>query len=34
MLKLLDERHPETLRYFNELKARPAFAKALAEGRS
>jgi glutathione S-transferase len=34
MLKLLDKRHPETLRYFNELKARPAFAKALAEGRS
>jgi glutathione S-transferase len=34
MLKLLDARHPETLRYFNELKARPAFAKALAEGRS
>ena len=34
MLKLLDERHPETRRYFNALKARPAFAKALAEGRS
>ncbi len=34
MLKLLDARHPQTLRYFNELKARPAFAKALAEGRS
>jgi glutathione S-transferase len=34
MLKLLDARHPETLRYFNALKARPAFAKALAEGRS
>ena len=34
MLKLLDARHPETLRYFGELKARPAFAKALAEGRS
>jgi len=33
MLKLLDARHPETLRYFNELKSRPAFAKALAEGR-
>jgi glutathione S-transferase len=33
MLQLLDERHPETLRYFSELKARPAFAKALAEGR-
>jgi glutathione S-transferase len=32
MLKLLDQRHPETLRYLNELKARPAFAKALAEG--
>jgi glutathione S-transferase len=34
MLKLLDASHPQTLRYFNELKARPAFAKALAEGRS
>ena len=34
MLKLLDARHPETLRYLGELKARPAFAKALAEGRS
>ena len=34
MLKLLDHRHPETLRYFNALKVRPAFAKALAEGRS
>ncbi|HEX4302640.1 MAG TPA: glutathione S-transferase family protein [Rhizomicrobium sp.] len=34
MLKLLDARHPETLRYLRELKARPAFAKALAEGRS
>jgi glutathione S-transferase len=34
MLKLLDGRHPETLRYLGELKARPAFAKALAEGRS
>jgi glutathione S-transferase len=34
MLKLLGARHPETLRYFNELKARPAFTKALAEGRS
>jgi len=34
MLKLLDERHPETLRYLNALKARPALAKALAEGRS
>ena len=34
MLKLLDARHPETLRYFNALKTRPAFAKALAEGRS
>jgi glutathione S-transferase len=34
MLKLLDARHPETLRYLKELKARPAFAKALAEGRS
>ena len=33
MLKLLSTRHPETLRYFGELKARPAFAKALAEGR-
>jgi glutathione S-transferase len=33
MLKLLDQRHPETLRYLSELKARPAFAKALAEGR-
>jgi glutathione S-transferase len=33
MLKLLGARHPETLRYFSELKARPAFAKALAEGR-
>jgi glutathione S-transferase len=33
MLKLLDQRHPETWRYFNALKARPAFAKALAEGR-
>ena len=33
MLKLLDGRHPETLRYLNALKARPAFAKALAEGR-
>lgn len=34
MLKLLDARHPETLRYLGELKARPAFVKALAEGRS
>jgi glutathione S-transferase len=34
MLKLLDARHPETLRYLGGLKARPAFAKALAEGRS
>jgi glutathione S-transferase len=34
MLKLLDARHPETLRYLGELKARPAFAKALAEGRT
>jgi glutathione S-transferase len=34
MLKLLDVRHPEALRYLGELKARPAFAKALAEGRS
>ena len=34
MLKLLDQRHPETLRYLNALKARPAFAKALAEGRT
>jgi glutathione S-transferase len=34
MLKLLDERHPETWRYFNALKARPGFAKALAEGRT
>lgn len=33
MLKLLSARHPETLRYFSELKGRPAFAKALAEGR-
>ena len=33
MLKLLDARHPETLRYLGELKSRPAFAKALAEGR-
>jgi glutathione S-transferase len=33
MLKLLNVRHPETLRYLGELKARPAFAKALAEGR-
>jgi glutathione S-transferase len=33
MLKLLTARHPETVRYFGELKARPAFAKALAEGR-
>jgi glutathione S-transferase len=33
MLKLLDQRHPETLRYLTELKARPALAKALAEGR-
>ena len=33
MLKLLDPRHPETLRYLGALKARPAFAKALAEGR-
>jgi len=33
MLRLLDARHPETLRYLGELKARPAFAKALAEGR-
>jgi glutathione S-transferase len=33
MLKLLGARHPQTLRYFAELKARPAFAKALAEGR-
>ena len=28
MLKLLDTRHPETLRYLGQLKARPAFAKA------
>jgi glutathione S-transferase len=34
MLKLLGARHPETLRYLGELKARPAFAKALAEGRT
>jgi glutathione S-transferase len=34
MLKLLDARHPQTLRYLGELKARPAFAKALAEGRN
>jgi glutathione S-transferase len=34
MLKLLGARHPQTLRYLGELKARPAFAKALAEGRS
>lgn len=34
MLKLLDARHPETLRYLGALKARPAFAKALAAGRS
>jgi glutathione S-transferase len=34
MLKLLDARHPQTLRYFGELKARAAFAKALAEGRN
>lgn len=34
MLKLLDARYPETLRYLGELKARPAFTKALAEGRS
>ncbi len=34
MLKLLGKQHPETLRYFGELRARPAFAKALAEGRS
>jgi glutathione S-transferase len=34
MLKLLDARHPETVRYLRELKGRPAFAKALAEGRS
>ena len=34
MLKLLDTRHPETLRYLGELRARPAFAKALAEGRT
>lgn len=33
MLKLLDASHPETLRYLGELKARPAFAKALVEGR-
>lgn len=33
MLKLLDVRHPESFRYLGELKARPAFAKALAEGR-
>jgi len=34
MVKLLDQRHPETLRYLNTLKSRPAFAKALAEGRT
>jgi glutathione S-transferase len=34
MLKLLTARHPETLRYLGALKARPAFAKALAEGRT
>ena len=34
MLKLLDRRYPETVRYFGELRTRPAFAKALAEGRS
>jgi glutathione S-transferase len=34
MLKLLGVRHPETLRYLGALKARPAFAKALAEGRA
>lgn len=34
MLKLLSVRHPETLRYLGELKARPAFAKALAAGRT
>jgi len=34
MLRLLDHRYPETVRYFGELKARPAFAKALTEGRS
>jgi hypothetical protein len=33
MLKLLDSRHPGTLRYLGQLKTRPAFAKALAEGR-
>jgi glutathione S-transferase len=34
MLKILGPRHPETLRYLGELKARPAFARALAEGRN
>ncbi len=34
MLKVLDARHPQTLRYLTDLKARPAFAKALAEGRT
>jgi glutathione S-transferase len=34
MLKILGARHPETLRYLGELKARPAFARALAVGRS
>jgi glutathione S-transferase len=34
MLKLLGEQHPQTLRYLGGLKARPAFAKALAGGRS
>jgi hypothetical protein len=33
MLKLLDTRHAEALRYLGELRARPAFAKALKEGR-
>lgn len=34
MLKLLGPRHSETLRYLRDLKTRPAFAKALAIGRT
>ena len=34
MVKLLGPRHSETWRYLGELKARPAFAKALALGRT
>jgi glutathione S-transferase len=34
MLKILGPRHPETLRYVGELKARPALAKTLAVGRT